>query len=95
MTRNQFANISKGKNLDTSDFRHSIIYYLKQIHGIRDETFIYKKINEMFTIREKTYIKNIVCKPKDITYENYSEFVEMLYDSEKCHVCVISMETKK
>jgi hypothetical protein len=49
----------------------------------------------MFNIRQKTYIKNIVCKPHDITLENYQEFLGMLYDSEKCHVCVIAMETKK
>ena len=49
----------------------------------------------MFNIRQKTYIKNIVCKPVDIDFESYQEFLEMLYDSEKCHVCIIAMETKK
>ena len=94
MTKNQFATF-QNENVDTSDFRFSIIYYLKNIHGIRDETFIYKKINELFNIRQKTYIKNIVCKPHEIKLDNYQEFLGMLYDQEKCHVCVIAMETKK
>ena len=48
MTKRQFAD--KELLLDTSDFRNAIIYYLKEIHGIRDETFKYKKINDLFNI---------------------------------------------
>ena len=33
-----------------NNFRNAIIYYLKEIHGIRDETFKYKKINDLFNI---------------------------------------------
>ena len=47
MTRKRFADES---SLDTLSFRHSIIYYLKQIHGIRDGTFGYGMINKIFTI---------------------------------------------
>ena len=45
MTRRQFA--TKSQRVDTSDFRHAIVYYLKEIHGIKDETFKYKKINDL------------------------------------------------
>ena len=48
MTKRQFAD--KELRVDTSDFRNAIIYYLKEIHGIRDETFKYKKINDLFNI---------------------------------------------
>ena len=46
MTRMKFGN--KQERIDTSDFRHAIIYYLQEIHGIRHETFKYKKINDLF-----------------------------------------------
>lgn len=37
-----------------------------------------------------------MCNPQDITDEDYNRFSELLYDSEeKCHVCVLAMETKK
>ena len=48
MTRRSFAN--KETRVDTSDFRNAIVFYLKEIHGIRDETFKYKKINDLFSI---------------------------------------------
>jgi hypothetical protein len=48
MTKRQFA--FKEHRVDTSDFRNAIVYYLKEIHGIRDETFKYKKINDLFEI---------------------------------------------
>lgn len=93
MTRRSFAD--KPQRVDTSDFRNAIIYYLKEIHGIRDETFKYKKINDLMNIEQKIYIKKIMCKPQDITIKDYYGFSEMLKDSEKCHVCILAMETKK
>lgn len=39
MTKQTFAD--KKQKLDTTEFRKSIIYYLKMIHGIRDETYKY------------------------------------------------------
>ena len=61
MTKRSFA--FKTARVDTSDFRNAIIYYLKEIHGIRDETFKYKKINDLFEIWQKVYIKKLMCKP--------------------------------
>lgn len=93
MTRRSFAN--KETRVDTTDFRNAIIFYLKEIHGIRDETFKYKKINELFKIDQKKYIKKVMCTPDQVTQEDYLKFSEILYDSEKCHVCILAMETKK
>lgn len=81
--------------MDTGEFRSAIAYYLKSIHGIKDERFRVGLINDIFTIEEKTYIKNLVCKPYQITRDSYFQFVEMLHDSEKCHVCILAAETKK
>ena len=40
MTKRQFA--FGEQQVDTSDFRLAIVQYLKEIHGIRDQTFKYK-----------------------------------------------------
>jgi len=65
MTRRSYAN--KVERLDTTDFRNAIVFYLKEIHGVRDETFKYKKINELFSIDQKKYIKKIMCTPETVT----------------------------
>ena len=36
-----------------------------------------------------------MCKPQDVTIDDYHNFSEMLFDSEKCHVCILAMETKR
>lgn len=64
MTKKRFAS---EEELDTTDFRHTIVYYLKFIHGIRDETFKYVPMINIFNILEKTFIKNLVCQPQKIT----------------------------
>lgn len=95
MTRRSYAN--KKDSCDTTLFRESIVQYMKLIHGMRDDTFSKKraKINELFDMGQKTYLKNLICHPQEINFESYSQFVQMLYDSEKCHVCILALETKK
>lgn len=61
MTKRSFANY--GENVDTADFRNAIVFYLLEIHGIKDESFKYKKINDLFCKEEKIYIKKIMCSP--------------------------------
>ena len=63
MTRKKF---SSEADLDTTAFRHTIVYYLKLIHGINDETFKYDPINTIFKIHEKAFIKDLVCRPENI-----------------------------
>lgn len=93
MTKRSFANYLD--NIDTADFRNAIVFYLQEIHGIKDESFKYKKINDLFNIEQKIYIKKVMCNPQDITIDDYNKFSAALYDSEKCHVCILAMETKR
>jgi len=92
MTNNKFGDKTQ---LDTSDFRNAIVYYLKEIHGLRDETFKYKKINDLFSKEQKVYIKKVMCSPGEVLMTDYAGFSDNLDDSEKCHVCILAMETKK
>lgn len=73
----------------------AIMFYLKEIHGIRDLTFKYKKINDLFEKEQKVYIKKIMCSPDQVTEQDYKNFFSGLYDSEKCHVCILALETKR
>ena len=36
-----------------------------------------------------------MCNPQDISNQDYKGFSDLLYDSEKCHTCILAMETKK
>lgn len=93
MTRKTFAN--KATSVETTDFRNAIIYYMKQIFGMREETFQFKQINEFIGKEQKVYIKNVMCYPEKISEEDYRAFMQMLNDSEKCHICILILETKK
>lgn len=93
MTKRSYAN--KDQSIDTSDLRNALVYYLKGIHGIKDETFDYKKVNKLLEIDQKKFIKKVVCHPKDIKIEDYAKLSDLFYDSEKCHICILCMETKK
>ena len=52
-------------------------------------------MNDLLEIWQKVYIKKLMCQPQDVNKEDYRQFSEWLYDSEKCHVCILAMETKK
>lgn len=91
MTNGKFADTT----VETDDYRMAIMFYLKEIHGIRDVTFKYKKINDMFEKEQKIYIKKIMCSPDQVTFQDYKAFNSIAYDSEKCHVNILAMETKR
>lgn len=96
MSNQSFA----GNKVDTVDYRNAIVLYLKEIHGIRDQSFKYKKINQLLECDQKrqdqkTYIKKVACSPDQITCQNYAIFSQSLYDSEKAQVCILALEAKR
>jgi hypothetical protein len=48
MTKFTYGN--KTDIIDTSYFRQSIVYYIQMIHGLRDDQFNYKDINQVLQI---------------------------------------------
>ena len=92
MTKRSYSDAG---DVDTDDYRNAICFYLKEIHGIKDDSFKYKKINDCFEAWQKVYIKKLICEPHNITFEDYCKFSDNLYDSEKCHVCILALETKR
>jgi hypothetical protein len=69
--------------------------YLLNIHGIRDDQFNYANINKVLLIPHKQFIKKAGCFPQQLTLQEYQNLSNLLSAPEKCHICIIVMETKK
>ena len=90
MTNEHFA----GNKVDTFPMRNAIVKYLMGIHGIRDTYFDYSRVNKIMHKEHKAYTKKIMCDPKNISATDFQD-LKMLTPEERCHVCIIVMETKK
>jgi len=44
---------------------------MQMIHGIRDDQFDYRGINQVLQIIHKIYIKKIGCSPHEVTKLDY------------------------
>ena len=84
-----------GETQKQIDTRNAIVFYLKEIHGIRDEQFKFKKINELFEVSEKVYIKKVMCSPHEVTIDDYTSINSQLTDKDKADRCILVMETKR
>lgn len=80
--------------IDTSKFRLAIQMYLMNIHGIRDDAFPYNTINKVFSRFQKIFFKKIMCEPHNISVQDVVQPTK-LTPEERCHVCILVMETKK
>lgn len=65
------------------------------IHGIRDDQFNYQGINKVLQHLQKVYIKKVGCSPHEVTKSDYNNLSGMLTPAEKCHICILTMESKK
>lgn len=90
MTNNCYGN----EQVDTLPMRTAMVKYLMGIHGIVDKYFNYNKINAYLHREYKAYAKKIMCDPQSVTVADFSE-MKSLTPEERCHVCIIAMETKK
>jgi hypothetical protein len=93
MTKNTYGN--KAQNLDTRLFRSSISVYIKHIHGLRDDDFLYEHVNKTLSVQQKIYIKKVGCSPQTVTLQDFNDVSQILSMSERCHICLIVMETKR
>ena len=74
--------------------RNAMIKYLMGRHGILDSYFNYGKINTYLEKPHKSYIKKIMCDPSNVMVDDFAE-LNRLTAEERCHVCILVMETKK
>ena len=77
----------------TYHFRNAIVKYLLHIHGILDTYYRHEKVNKLLQKEHKMYIKKIMCSPDLVNLEDFSRLTR-LTPEEKCHVCILVMETK-
>ena len=78
----------------TWPMRNSIVKYLMGIHGVRDSYFNYCAINKVLHKQHKSFTKKIMCDPNNITHNDFRDLC-MLMPEERCHICILVMETKK
>lgn len=84
-----------GENkVDTYPMRNAIIKYLMGIHGIKDTYFNYCNINKIMHVHHKIFIKKLMCDPNNVEFGDFRNLT-MLTPEERCHVCILVMETKK
>ena len=68
--------------------------YLMSIHGLRDDAFNYSRVNKVLKMQHKIFIKRLMTEPQNLTFEDFKELT-LLTTEERCHVCILVMETKK
>ena len=78
----------------TLRIRNAVNKYLMSIHGIVDKFFNYERMNEFLPREIKALSKKIMCDPLSVTLEDYQEATS-LTPEERCHICIIVMETKR
>lgn len=77
----------------TLPMRNAIVKYLMHIHGIVDKYFNYSNLNQFLHRSYKSYAKKIMCDPNSVSIEDFASTA--LSNEERCHICIIVMETKK
>ena len=89
MTKHKFGY----EEVDTTPFREAIHMYLMSIFGIKDDAYLYGKINKVLQYQHKVYIKKMMCGPQSITQHDFQGLTKLLPE-ERAHIGLIVMETK-
>ena len=79
---------------DCTQFRSGIALYLMHIHGLKDDTVSYQRINKIMTIEHKTYFRKIMIEPHNITVDDFSKLHDLNAEN-RAHIGIIVMETRK
>ncbi|CAI8021574.1 Sestrin-1 [Geodia barretti] len=58
--------VGKEKNIDTTNFREAIWFYIHSIKGIRHDDYQYRKVNQVLDISFKTFIRMVACFPEKV-----------------------------
>ena len=77
----------------TFNFRNAIVKYLMHIHGVMDTYYRQEKVNKVLQQEHKLYFKKIMCSPDLVVLEDFIKLTR-LTPEEKCHICILIMETK-
>jgi sestrin len=86
--------VGKEKNVDTTNFREAIWYYIHSIKGIRHDDYQYRKVNQVLSISFKTFIRMVACYPEKVSSVAFQGSMDGLEPSEKVHVNIIVVEAR-
>lgn len=78
----------------TYPMRNALVKYLMAIHGIVDKYFCYNNINQFLHKSHKAFAKKVMTDPYRVSIDDFAS-MKMLTPEERCHICILVMETKK
>ena len=90
-----YETFSDSVNVDTLPFRRAIWYYVLRLYGICHDDYEYKEVNIYLNRSIKAFVKKSVCYPELITRSDFVHFSPLLQASEKCHIGVLILESRK
>jgi sestrin len=89
-----YKSVGKEKNVDTTNFREAIWYYIHSIKGIRHDDYQYRKVNQVLDIGFKTFIRMVACFPEKVSSVSFQSSMAGLEPSEKVHVNIIAVDAR-
>ena len=90
-----YETFSDSINVDTLPFRRAIWYYVLRLYGICHDDYEYKEVNIYLNRNIKAFVKKSVCYPELITRSDFVHFSPLLQASEKCHIGLLILESRK
>ena len=86
---------SDNDNVDTARFRSAVWHYVHRVQGIFHDDYSYNSVNFWLNRRLKTYIKKLVCFPKDIKKADFQNMGIDLHHHEKVHLSLLATTARK
>jgi len=80
--------------VDTAPFRQSVWYYVHRIFGVLHDDYDYSQVNTFMNRNMKAWVKNMVCKPYDVTLAD-TNLGYHLQPQEKAHIALLAIEARK
>uniref|UniRef100_A0A7S4JJV8 Uncharacterized protein n=1 Tax=Paramoeba aestuarina TaxID=180227 RepID=A0A7S4JJV8_9EUKA len=94
-----YRTFSGATDVDTDPFRQAVWHYVQRIQGIFYDDYDYREVNIFLGIPLKGFVKEVSCLPQNITRSSYEKTWSSsglnLRPDERCHVCLIAMESRK
>ncbi len=82
-------------DVDTTNYRRAVWFYVYRVLGIQDEDYDYSQINLLMTPALKGYIKKVACLPEDITGADFWGMSQRLKPDERVHIALLALECRK
>eukprot|EP00002_Diphylleia_rotans_P008633 TRINITY_DN1861_c0_g1_i2.p1 TRINITY_DN1861_c0_g1~~TRINITY_DN1861_c0_g1_i2.p1 ORF type:complete len:562 (-),score=129.20 TRINITY_DN1861_c0_g1_i2:380-2065(-) len=87
--------LGDNRGVDTQPVRRAIWYYSHRLFGLFHDDYNYREVNEFLNKSIKAYLKKVICFPEGVVIGDFLDFGYNFSASEKCHVNLLMMESRK